>query len=137
MSLVYTLWFVMPASIYLLKVNNRNTRTRSEICSKTSWMYIIVLSFIGITYVVVKLKIFSLACRFSIREMTKFGRFLGPFSPVYDPIFAEILTKSSSLDNKTLSHNFFKDSNFYRRVGLKVCTFGPTLTFRFPRNWPK
>ena len=76
----------------------------------------------------------SLACRFSIREMTKFGRFLGPFSPVYDPIFAEILTKSSSLDNKTLSHNFFKDSNFYGRVGLKVCTFGPTLTFRFPRN---
>ena len=23
-----------PASIYLLKVNNRNTRTRGEICSK-------------------------------------------------------------------------------------------------------
>ena len=28
-------WFIcVPASIYLLKVNNRNTRTRCEICSK-------------------------------------------------------------------------------------------------------
>ena len=25
---------IFPAGIYLLKVNNRNTRTRSEICSK-------------------------------------------------------------------------------------------------------
>ena len=25
---------VFPASIYLLKVNNRNTRTRRELCSK-------------------------------------------------------------------------------------------------------
>ena len=26
--------FTIPAGIYLLKVNNRNTRTRCEICSK-------------------------------------------------------------------------------------------------------
>ena len=31
---VVFLLFTTPASIYLFKVNNRNTRTRSEICSK-------------------------------------------------------------------------------------------------------
>ena len=28
-------WVINPAGIYLLKVNNTNTRTRCEICSKT------------------------------------------------------------------------------------------------------
>ena len=27
-------WLVVPAGVYLLKVNNRNTRTRREICSE-------------------------------------------------------------------------------------------------------
>ena len=31
---VYKRWNHVPAGIYLLKVNNRNTRTRCEICSK-------------------------------------------------------------------------------------------------------
>ena len=30
----YIMYISFPAGIYLLKVNNRNTRTRCEICSK-------------------------------------------------------------------------------------------------------
>ena len=30
----FATFFPAPAGIYLLKVNNRNTRTRCEICSK-------------------------------------------------------------------------------------------------------
>ena len=33
-ELIYVLYPSFPAGIYLLKVNNRNTRTRCEICSK-------------------------------------------------------------------------------------------------------
>ena len=31
---IMQLYICIPAGIYLLKVNNRNTRTRCEICSK-------------------------------------------------------------------------------------------------------
>ena len=31
---IYVVHNIAPASIYLLKVNNRNIRTRYEICSK-------------------------------------------------------------------------------------------------------
>ena len=34
MELIVKLSYSVPAGIYLLKVNNRNTRTRCEICSK-------------------------------------------------------------------------------------------------------
>ena len=33
-NVILWLYFGNPAGIYLLKVNNRNTRTRCEICSK-------------------------------------------------------------------------------------------------------
>ena len=33
-TFIYTVFRFFPAGIYLLKVNNRNTRTRCEICSK-------------------------------------------------------------------------------------------------------
>ena len=32
--MLYLIFVFIPAGIYLLKVNNRNTRTRCEICSK-------------------------------------------------------------------------------------------------------
>ena len=34
LNLIQIINFLLPAGIYLLKVNNRNTRTRCEICSK-------------------------------------------------------------------------------------------------------
>ena len=33
-SISIKMWKVFPSGIYLLKVNNRNTRTRCEVCSK-------------------------------------------------------------------------------------------------------
>ena len=37
-SLKFYIAFLIPAGIYLLKVNKRNTRTRCEICSKLTIM---------------------------------------------------------------------------------------------------
>ena len=45
----------IPASIYLLKVNNRNTRTKYETCSKLTIVFIVTIVFDAIGDVLVSI----------------------------------------------------------------------------------
>ena len=70
--------------------------------------------------------------QYSIDEIALFGRFLGPL--IWSN-FAEIFTKCSTLANKNIFWKFFEIFKFsWKRNGLKVCTFGPTLTVHFPQK---
>ena len=88
--------------------------------------------FISIAFVAAKLKTFSFSYRFSIHEMALFGFFLEPYSPKYKD-FVEIFTWCSIQTDKKYVLKIFEKFDFLQKTDVpKVCTFGPTLTPRFP-----
>ena len=101
-----------------------------------SWIYIIVVSFIRITFVIVKLKVFKKFCvpiqhPWNGTLWEAFGLLL---FQIWSSI-AEILTRGSTLANKNTILKKFEGIEFsLKRDGPKVCTFPP---FVCPWRWPK
>ena len=83
---------------------------------------------------VINLKCFSYW--FSIHEIHLFGRFLGPYSPKYSLIFAEVLTRGSTLASKNIVWNTIERFEFLsKRDGPKGSTF--RISFAAPSEKPQ
>ena len=78
---------------------------------KVSWIYIIVISFISVTFVVVKLSIFQ--C-FRGNAASMKWPFLGPNSLKYCQILLNISTDVVFKETQTVFEDFWKNWNFYR-----------------------
>ena len=100
---------------------------------KVSWRYIIVVSFICITFVVPKLKCSNVSWRWSIHQIAPFGKFVGPFSSRYSSILVNIFPRDSLSYVKQITSAIFQKFVFkQKRDVLKVYSFGPYLEQIYP-----
>ena len=110
----YALW-VRPQSFAKLKV---------------LWKYIIVVSFMGTEFPVVKLKSFKfLSHQFSIHETIPFGGSFGPNSPKYCPILIIFSPEVLFKERKSVNLRIFKKFRFLRKREI------PNFTV-FVQLWP-
>ena len=102
---------------------------------KALWRYIIVESFIYITFIAVELKMFIV---FPADSASMTWTFSSPYSPKYCPILLKFSTKVAFKERKTLLWQSLKKSNFYGNgtyleFALLLRLWPPVSPWRWPK----